>query len=41
VLPISASDNMSAGGSLGNFYNARRILGLSDHHDPFFVQIDP
>jgi Deoxyribonuclease NucA/NucB len=41
VLPITASDNMSAGGSLGNFYNARRILGLSDHHDPFFVQVDP
>jgi hypothetical protein len=41
VLPIAASDNQSAGGSLGNWYSARRILGVGDHHDPFFVQIDP
>jgi len=39
--PILARDNQSAGGSLGNFYSFRRLLGDSIFNDPFFVQIDP
>jgi hypothetical protein len=41
VLPIDGPDNLSAGASLGNFSSGRRILGATDHRDPFFVQIDP